>query len=159
MVEAAADAKVRLLSLRGERLIDADRFCIGRHKTVLQPDELIAEILLPKNGLERYSFEKVGGRDALAISRVSFAGVFREEEGRIANLSAVFGAVADTVLRFRDLEAMLVGKTPDEARALKEAFLTAYSGRLKLEEGRVSAAYRKAVCLNLVRTFLEKFGI
>ena len=80
-------------------------------------------------------------------------------EGRIVNLSAVFGAVADTVLRFRDLEAMLVGKTPDEARALKEAFLTAYSDRLKLTEGRVSAVYRKAVCLNLVRTFLEKLGI
>ena len=83
----------------------------------------------------------------------------QKAEGRIANLSAVFGAVADTVLRFRDLEAMLVGKKPDEARALKEAFLTAYSDRLKVTEGRVSVAYRKAVCLNLLKVFLEKFGI
>jgi len=30
---------------------------------------------------------------------------------------------------------------------------------LQKAEGRVSATYRKAVCLNLVRTFLEKFGI
>ena len=28
-----------------------------------------------------------------------------------------------------------------------------------LEEGRVSAAYRKAVCLNLLKIFLEKFRI
>ena len=28
-----------------------------------------------------------------------------------------------------------------------------------LEEGRVSVAYRKAVCLNLLKVFLEKFGI
>ena len=28
-----------------------------------------------------------------------------------------------------------------------------------LEEGRVSAAYRKAVCLNLLKVFLEKIGI
>ena len=28
-----------------------------------------------------------------------------------------------------------------------------------LEEGRVSAAYRKAVCLNLLKVFMEKFGI
>ena len=30
---------------------------------------------------------------------------------------------------------------------------------LQKEEGRVSAAYRKAVCLNLLKVFLEKFGI
>ena len=80
-------------------------------------------------------------------------------EGRIASLSAVFGAVADTVLRFRDLETMLAGKTLKEAGTRKEEFLKAYADRLKVKEGRVSVAYRKAVCLNLLKVFLEKFGI
>ena len=158
-VEYAMDAKVRLLSVRGERLMDVDRFCLGRKKTDLKEDELIAEILLPKTGLEHYYYEKVGGRQALAISRVSFAGIFAEEDGRIKKLSTAFGAVADTILRFRDLETMLIGKTLEEAKEEKAQFLNAYAEHLNLTEGRVSAEYRRAVCLNLLNAFLEKFGI
>ena len=63
------------------------------------------------------------------------------------------------MLRYRDLEAMLIGKTKEEAKAEKEAFLAAYADRMVLTQGRVSAEYRKDVCLNLLRAFLEKFGI
>lgn len=72
----AADARVRLQSLRGERILAIDEFCLAKGKRDLGEDELVTEILLPAGGLENYSFEKVGGRKALAISRVSFAGVF-----------------------------------------------------------------------------------
>lgn len=54
---------------------------------------------------------------------------------------------------------MLIGKTKEEAKAEKEAFLAAYADRMVLTQGRVSAEYRKDVCLNLLRAFLEKFGI
>lgn len=159
LIEFVADAKLRIVSVRGERIVDVDRFYLGRKKLDLASDELIAEILLPKTGLEQYSYEKVGGRNALAISRVSFAGVFAAEDGRITNVAAAFGAVADTVLRFRDIEAMLLGKTIEEAKALKEDYLRAYAGRLVLTRGRVSAEYRKNVCMNLLGDFLAKFGI
>lgn len=159
LVEFAADAKLRLASVRGERVVDVDKFYRGRKKLDLADDELIAEVLLPKTGLERYSYEKVGGRNALAISRVSFAGVFAEEDGKITNVAAAFGAVADTVLRYRDIEATLLGKTVAEAKAMKEDYLGAYAGRMTLTRGRVSAEYRKSVCMNLLRDFLTKFGI
>lgn len=159
LIEFAADARLRLVSLKGERIVDVDRFYLGRKKLDLANDELIAEILLPRKGLERYYYEKVGGRNALAISRVSFAGVFEEKNGRITRLAAAFGAVADTVLRYRDLEAMLIGKTIGEAAALREDFLKAYSDRMVLTRGRVSAEYRKEVCINLLGEFLKKFGI
>lgn len=159
LVEFASDAKLRLVSLFGERLVNVDQFYLGRKKLDLAPDELIAEVLLPRTGLERYFYQKVGGREALAISRVSFAGVFAEENGRITNIAAAFGAVADTVLRFKDIEAMLLGKTMEEARALKADYLAAYAGRMQLTRGRVSAEYRKTVCLNLLGAFLEEQGI
>ena len=159
LIEFAADAKLRLVSPAGERIIPVERFYQGRKKLDLQKGELIAEILLPKTGLENYYYEKVGGRNALAISRVSFAGVLRLQEGRIANIAAAFGAVADTVLRFRDLEAMLLGKTPAEARAVKKDYLQAYADRLVLTRGRVSAEYRKSVCLRLLEDFLTQNGI
>ena len=159
VVEFAADAKLRLVSAVGERIVNVDGFYLGRKKLDLRKDELIAEVLLPKHGLDRYVYEKVGGRNALAISRVSFAGVFDSADGRITKLSVAFGAVADTVLRYKDLEAMLIGKTFEEAKHLKPEYLKAYDERMMLTKGRVSAEYRKQVCMNLLDAFLSKFGI
>ncbi len=159
LIEFVANAKLRLVSKDGERLVDVDRFYLGRKKLDLREDELIAEVLLPKEGLEQYSYVKVGGRNALAISRVSFAGVFAMKDGRIANVAAAFGAVADTVLRYKDIEATIIGKTLDEAKAMKAEYLDAYAQRMVLTRGRVSAEYRKTVCMNLLSDFLSKFGI
>lgn len=159
LIEFVADAKLRLVSLNGERIVDVAQFYRGRKELDLDGSELIAEILLPKAGLEQYAYQKVGGRNALAISRVSFAGVFAQEEGRITNIAAAFGAVADTVLRYKDIEQMLIGKTPEEAKALKADYLKAYADRMVLTRGRVSAEYRKTVCMNLLSDFLTKFGI
>jgi len=159
LIEFVADAKLRLVSVKGERTVDVDKFYLGHKKLNLAEDELIAEILLPRTGLERYSYQKVGGRNALAISRASFAGVFAEEDGKITNIAAAFGAVSDTVLRFRDIEAMLIGKTVAEARDLREEYLAAYRDRMVLRRGRVSMEYRKAVCMNLLGDFLAKFDI
>lgn len=160
LIEFVTDAKLRLVSLRGERLVDIDKFYLGRKKLDLAEDELIAEVLIPKAGLENYYYEKVGGRNALAISRVSFAGLLNlDAEGKICRFSAAFGAVADTVLRFKELEATMIGKTLAEAKEHKEELLKAYSEKLVLTRGRVSAEYRKTVCLNLLGEFLRSQGI
>ncbi len=159
LIEFAMDAKLRLMSVRGERIVDVASFYLGRKTLDLQPDELIVEIVLPKTGWERYYYQKVGGRNALAISRVSFAGIFEEKDGKIVNIAAAFGAVADTVLRYQDIEAMLIGKTITEAKAMKEEYLKAYADRMVLTRGRVSAEYRKKVCMNLLCDFLTTFGI
>lgn len=159
LIEFAAGAKIKLLSVRGERIVDVENFYLGRKKLDLAKDEIIAEILLPKAEIEDYYYKKVGGRNALAISRVSFAGLMTLEQDRIVRFSAAFGAVADTVLRYHDLEAMLIGKTLEEAKGLKETLLKAYSDRMVLTRGRVSAEYRKTVCMNLLTDFLTEKGI
>ena len=78
---------------------------------------------------------------------------------KIARCSVGFGAVADTVLRFPELEAQLIGKTLPEAKKRKEELLRQYSEKLALTKGRVSAEYRKTVCMNLLRDFLTDKGI
>ena len=75
LVGFAMDAMVRLVSASGERLIPIEEFSIKRGVTSLKDDELIAEILLPKRRCEMpFYYKKVGGRSALAISRIAFAG-------------------------------------------------------------------------------------
>lgn len=171
LIEYVCDAKIRLVSLRGERIVGVEQFYQGRKQLDLAADELIAEILLPKNNpacyngpaqhnnFARYYYQKIGGREALAISRVSFAGVYAEKEGRITHIAAAFGAVSDTVLRFKDIETMLLGKTAADAKAMKDKYLAAYRNRLRLTTGRVSAEYRKTVCLNLLNAFLTEQGL
>ena len=159
LIEFVTGVKLRLLSVRGERIVDVEQFYLGRKKLDLHNDEIIAEILLPKAGIDDYYYKKVGGRNALAISRVSFAGILSVENGTITRFSAGFGAVAGTVLRYRELEAMFIGKTVEQARAEKADVLNAYSEKLVLTRGRVSAEYRKTVCMNLLGDFLTEKGI
>lgn len=154
-----ADAKLRICSAMGERILPIENFYLGRGKTVLQKDELLVEILVPKQGLEHYYYKKVGARQALAISRVAFAGLFKTENGIITRCAMAFGSVADTVLRFRDLEALFVGKSIAEAKSLRSQFIASYDQAIVPIRGRVSAEYRKSVCMNLLEDFLNQNGI
>ncbi len=153
------DAKLVLSSVNGTRIVNIDEFYLGRKKLDLAENELITEILIPKCDLSNYCYSKVGARNALAISRVSFGGVLVLKDGKISNISCAFGAIADTVLRFKDIEKMLIGKTIAEASALKQDFLTAYATSIVPIKGRVSIEYRKAVCMNLIGDFLAKNNI
>ena len=159
LIEFAADAKVRLASAEGERILDIDKFFIARKNLDLRKGELIVEILLPRYGLDQYSYKKAGGRSVMAITFVSFAGIFGMEDGKITNAAAVFGAAGDAIQRFKDLEALLIGKTPDEAKQFKKEYLDMYEERLVYNQSRVGPQYQRYVCRKLLEDFLTKFGI
>jgi CO/xanthine dehydrogenase FAD-binding subunit len=151
-----SDSLVRLVGAGGaERVLPIAEFYQGRGRTVRRPDELLVEILMPKRWLAGFRYCKVGARKALAISRVSFAGLCAVEGGVVAHLAMAFGAVEDVVVRRPELDRLLIGRTLDEARALKEEVLAAWDEALVPLKGRVPAEYRKRVCLNLARDFLE----
>lgn len=155
----ATDAKLRLVSSKGERILPIAEFYVGRKKTALQADELLVEILINRSGLSNYYYKKVGARDALAISRVSFAAVMNVEGERIGNCITAFGAVSDVIIRRGDIDELLIGKTIDEAKAVKAEYLAAYDQAIVPIRGRISAEYRKSVCLNLLKDFLDVNGI
>lgn len=154
------DARLRLMSEKGERTVSIREFYQGRKKLDLRPDELIVEVLLPKEGLTaQWYYQKVGARNALAISRVSFAGVLRVENGVIQACATAFGAISDVILCRSDLDCRFVGKTLEEAKALRSEYLEAYDAVIQPIRGRISAEYRKDVCRNLLRDFLDTMGI
>lgn len=159
LILVATDAKLRLVSSKGERVIPITEFYLGNRKTSLQADELLVEILMKRTGLGNYYYKKVGARDALAISRVSFAAVLNVEQGKIVTCRTAFGAVSDVIIRRADIDTMFVGKTIDEAKAVKEDYLAAFAEAIIPIRGRISAEYRKTVCMNLLRDFLESNGI
>jgi len=159
LIFMVTDSKLRLMSAGCERIMPIKDFYLGRNKTALSPDELIVEILLPKNGLSNYYYKKVGARNALAISRVSFAGVLEIKNGIIKNIATAFGAVSDVIIRPDATDRLLIGKTVEEARLIKEDYMEAINGQIIPIRGRVGAEYRKDVSMNLLRDFLETNGI
>ncbi|ADK15446.1 MULTISPECIES: FAD binding domain-containing protein [Clostridium] len=153
------DSKLRIVSSKEERIIPINEFYLGRKKTSLKKDELLVEVLMNKEGFDNYYYKKVGARNALAISRVSFAGILNVENNKICNCSTAFGAVKDVIIRLPVIDRMLIGKTIEEAKTVKKEYLAAYDKVIIPIKGRVSAEYRKIVCMNLLRDFLESNGI
>ena len=159
LIFMVTDSLLRLSSADSERLLPIREFYLGGGKTTLKPDELIVEILMPKFGIYEYYYKKVGARNALAIARTSFAGILDVEDGVIRKTAVAFGAVKDVIICLPEIDSMLIGKTIEEAREVKEAYITAYDEAIQPRPGRVGVKYRKDVCMNLLRDFLASNGI
>jgi Aerobic-type carbon monoxide dehydrogenase, middle subunit CoxM/CutM homologs len=154
-----ADAQLRLASASAERTLPIKEFYLGRKQLALRSDELITEILLPTQWLEHYYYQKIGARKALAISRTAFAGLMHVENDVIMHCATAFGAVSDVIIRREDIDAMLIGKTIAQAKESRSAYLSAFEEAIVPIRGRVSAEYRKKVCMNLLGDFLNSYGI
>ena len=155
----ALDAQVRLVSARGERILSVEDFCVKRGLTALRGDELIAELLLPKSKCAHpYYYQKIGGRNALAISRVAFGGTYDVRGGIIKDITAAVIGGGDTCRRCCDVEAALIGKKVEDVKADIDKYANMYCDKLTFSRGRVSAEYRRTVVGNLFRDFLNTIG-
>ncbi|MCL2627143.1 MAG: FAD binding domain-containing protein [Oscillospiraceae bacterium] len=159
LIFMVTDSKLLIKSADSERIIPIRDFYLGDKKLNINPNELIVEILMPKHGLDNYYYKKVGARNALSIARTSFAGILDIQDGIIKNCAVAFGAVIDTIIRFDHIDKKLIGKNTDEAKALKAEYFAMYDEAVVPRRGRVSVQYRKNVCMNLLKDFLEVNGI
>lgn len=115
--------------------------------------------MIPKKHISNYYYKKIGARKSLAISRFSFAGLFHGEEGVITHLATAFGAVEPVIVRHSEIDEMLIGKTIEEAKKLKKAYLEVYENAINPNAGRISKEYRKIECMKLLKNFLDQNGI
>jgi len=152
----ALDAKLRLMRADEERIVPIRSFYKGRKALDLGADELIVEILLPRDMPERYVYHKVGARAALAISRLSFAGLWSVEDGTITACATAFGAIDQVVVRNPEVDQILIGTRVAELDRVKALYLEAASKAINPIDGRISAQYRKTVCMNLLGDFVER---
>jgi len=103
------EANVSIASVRGTRQIKIADLVQGVGKNTLAPDELITEVsfLLPNAGT-RSAFVKLGRRKAMAIARISMAGLVKiNDEGLIEEARLALGAVGATVFRATQAEEVL----------------------------------------------------
>ncbi|MBU1020526.1 MAG: xanthine dehydrogenase family protein subunit M, partial [Firmicutes bacterium] len=139
-----------------ERVLPIEEVILGPRKVALLSNEIIKEIQIPLPQFSTILFEKVGGRKADAISKVSFTGAAFIEDGIIKDFRVAFGAISATILRKRDLEQPFIGKTVIELKKQKNTLIESYSSLIQpIDDQRSNKEYRKTVALNILNHFID----
>ena len=152
----AYNAELELLSVHGSRWVPYQNFHTGYKQTIMQPDELVARIRLPRlwPDLIHY-YRKVGTRKAQAISKVCFAATARVNEGAVDVIRIALGSVAPVPLRCRRTEAMLQGAQLDDA-VITTAKAELSREIVPIDDIRSTKDYRVRVSVNVLEDFLRQ---
>ena len=154
----ALDATLMLTSLRGTRAVPIDAFFTGFRTTVLEPDELITEIRIPRlSDDQRGLFIKLGLRRAQAISVIHLAMVLRFDGTTVSEARIALGCVAPTIVRAPEAEAFLNGRPLDD-RACAEAGRLIAGDASPIDDIRGSAGYRLMALERLAADGLARLG-
>jgi CO/xanthine dehydrogenase FAD-binding subunit len=148
------DADVVLLSERDPRWVRYSHFHTGYKTNLMEPDEIISHISLPRNtaGCVHY-LRKVGTRRAQAISKVALAGFAKINDGLMEHIRIALGSVAPMPIRCHQTEAVLADRMLDRA-AIEEAKSAIVAEISPIDDIRSTAEYRKRVTVNLLEEFL-----
>lgn len=152
----AYNAELELMSVNGSRWVPYQSFHTGYKQTIMQPDELLARIRLPRlwPDLIHY-YRKVGTRKAQAISKVCLAATARVSEGTIDHIRIALGSVAPVPLRCRRTEATLQGQMLDE-KVMQQAKAELAREIVPIDDIRSSKNYRLKISLNVLEDFLRQ---
>jgi CO/xanthine dehydrogenase FAD-binding subunit len=154
VVMTALDATLVLRSEKRERLVRAEEFFVDVMTTVLQPDELLVEIRVPRtNPGSGWSFQEISRRHGdFALMGVA-AIITPNANGNIGGARLVFTGTVPA--RSREAEALLIGKPPHRDLFMEAARFAATA--LDPESDiHATAQYRKEVAAVLGRRALEQ---
>jgi CO/xanthine dehydrogenase FAD-binding subunit len=157
-VLAAYDAEVEIGSARGVRCVPFTEFYTGYRRTVLEPDELVLAVRIPKlKESERDFFWKVGTRRAQAISKTVVAARTLASRKTIDKISIGVGSVAPTVIRALQTERLLSGAalTPT---LIEEACRLIAREITPITDLRSTEHYRRTVTGNVLGKFLRQIS-
>lgn len=154
----ALSATLKATSANGSRVIPMDEFFKDYYETVLNPDELITEVMVPKlppNSGAAYI--KFLPRTADDYATVSAAAVLTLDKSNktIADVRIALGSVGVTPIRATAAEAVLRGQ-PLKTEAFAEAGEKAKEAVDPISDFRGSAGYKKDMAAVFVRRALEK---
>jgi CO/xanthine dehydrogenase FAD-binding subunit len=152
----ALDAEVELVSALGTRRLPLADFIVGNRKTLRRPDEILANVIVPRTLDDATSsFLKLGARRYLVISIVMVAAVVKSDNtGRVAEARVAVGSCSAAARRLTTLERDLAGV---RARAglggiARGEHLMQLS---PIDDVRATASYRNDAALTLVQRALE----
>ena len=157
----AYDAQFKLLSLQKEALISAEEFFIGPKKTLLEPAQLLIQIILPLPSERTYgSWIKIGKRKALIIATITLALVVEmaEDNKTVKDVRACLGSVAPTPIEIKEIREKMIGKKFNQLdfNQLGQIVEDKIS---PIDDIRGTREYRKDVAKNIMINALEEIDL
>jgi CO/xanthine dehydrogenase FAD-binding subunit len=153
----ALEAIVTIAGNGGRRQMPLTEFFVGPRKTVLKPDELLAEIIIPKQNLGKPThFLKFGLRKGQALALVNVGASFWVDWEKNTFLAprVALGAVAPKVIRAVQTETYLEGRAIT-TETMAEAGRVAVGDAKPISDFRASAEYRRHLITVLTKRALE----
>ena len=151
----ALGARLRIVGPSSERTIAIEDFFLGVGQTILQPGEIVAEVLVPRPaaGTGQAFFKLV--RTAADIAKVNVAVSLTVAGGVCQEARVALGSVAPTTIRAGKTEGMLKGKAIDQ-RIIEEAAEAAAEETRTITDIRSTAEYRRETSRVLVKRAISK---
>lgn len=150
----ALNAKVILFTPQEQKILPIEEVVIGKEKTSLAKNEVIAGFVLPRKG-RCSAFRKIGARKAVTISKISVAVDFEYGKGKMEDVRLYLGAVGVRPVRGKWLESYMEGKTISQLER-KELRLLAEREILEAIPTRPSRFYKKEAAQGMMEELLEE---
>jgi CO/xanthine dehydrogenase FAD-binding subunit len=155
----ALDAKVRVKSKKGERVIGLEDFLTGKRQTAMLPNEILVETMFEElDDQSACAFEKIGMRNSLIIAFLNCSVYLKldQKSKRIDEIKIAMNRVSGKIpSRAKKTENVLRGKLLTKQQV--ESAITSLRNELQLSSDfRVSKEYRHEVAPVLFKRTLIK---
>lgn len=151
----ALGARLRIVGPASERIIPIENFFVGVNQTVLEPGEIVTEVILPSPAPQTGgAFFKLV-RTASDIAKVNVAVSLTVTDNTCRDAKIALGSVAPTVFRATQAEKALKGSTL-EPKVVEETAQLAAQESKPITDLRSTVEYRGEMVRVLVRRAVEK---
>ena len=146
----ALGATLTVIGPKGERKLAVEDLFAGYYETVLEKDELIAEVHVASQGSKKASYFKVTTGSADDWPALGVAAVIEANGDAIKSACLVASAATDKATRLKSAEAAVAGKTVDD-KLLREAGEAALGDCEFIADVRGSVPYKRELMKVYVR--------
>lgn len=150
-------AKVKIVGVKGEKTVDLEDFFVGPNETVLTPEEIVSEFVIPRPQPNTGgAYWKHTRRKAMQLPLVGIGVALSFEDDLLtcSDAKIALGVAAPTPMRATGAEEILRGKQINEA-LLNEAGETAVSESRVRDTVRCSAWYRR----DIIKVYVRRMGM
>ena len=151
----ALGATLTVIGPKGERKLAVEELFAGYYETVLEKDELIAEVHVPSQGSKKASYFKVTTGSADDWPALGVAAVIEANGNAIKSACLVASAATDKATRLKSAEAAVAGKTVDD-KLLREAGEAALGDCEFIADVRGSVPYKRELMKVYVRRAIRE---
>lgn len=141
------ETQAKISGLNGEKTVPLEEFFVGPGKTIMQPDEILTELIIPATPSSlRGDYIKFSPREMMDLAYVGVAVtlVLSGKEKRCERARIALGAVSPTPMRVRKAEALLEKQMLTEELAERAGEEAARECK-PISDVRSSAEYRRAM--------------